>query len=106
MAAVPLPEVPEDREDPAVILRDLPGREREFFLRQYRMEAAAAARDPARYQRLRNFLHAWSIRVIACSSPGFYERTGPDRIREPGIPAEVAIPGWNERIEAARAAKA
>lgn len=106
MAAAPLPEVPEDPENPQVILRNLPEREREFFLGQYRAEAAEAARDPARYQRLRNFLHASSIRVIACNSPGFYERTGPDRVREPGIPVEEVFPDWPERLAAARAARA
>jgi hypothetical protein len=41
----------EDPSDPAVILRDLPEREREEFLRQYH-QAVDAAHDPAGYQRL------------------------------------------------------
>ena len=105
MAAAPLPEVPEDREDPAVILRDLPERERDLFLGQYR-ESVEEAQDPAGYARLRKFLHDWSIRVIACNSPGYYERTDPDRVKEPGIPIEEVFPDWPERLAAAIAARA
>jgi hypothetical protein len=39
----------EDAADPLVILRDLPEREREEFLRQYH-RAVDAAHDPAGYQ--------------------------------------------------------
>jgi len=105
MAAAPLPDVPEDREDPAVILRDLPERERGLFLGQYR-EAVEGAADPAGYRRLRDFLHAWSIRVIAVCSPGYYEALEAARAGEPGVPAEDVFPDWNERIAAARAARA
>jgi Family of unknown function (DUF6247) len=105
MAAAPLPEVPEDPEDPRVILRDLPERERDLFLGQYR-ESVEEARDPAGYARLRRLLHAWSLAVIATNSPGYYERTDPDRIREPGIPIEEVFPDWPERLAAAIAARA
>lgn len=45
----------EDPDDPEVILRDLPERERAEFLRQYReaVEAVEAAQDPAGYRQLR-----------------------------------------------------
>jgi hypothetical protein len=105
MAAALLPEVPEDREDPAVILRDLPEREREAFLAQYR-EAVEGAADPEGYRRLRFVLHAWSLAVIATNSPGYYERTDPGRVREPGIPIEEVFPDWPERLAAAIAARA
>jgi uncharacterized protein DUF6247 len=105
MAAAPLFEVPEDPEDPAVILRDLPEGEREGFLGQYR-EALEAARDPAGYTRLRLVLRIGRLRVVACNSPGYYDRIESVRRGEPGIPAEDAFPDWNERIAAARAARA
>jgi hypothetical protein len=104
MAAAPLPDVPEDPEDPAVILRDLPERERAGWLAQYR-EALEAARDPAGYAQLRLVLRIGRLRVIACNSPGFYERTDPDRVREPGIPIEDVFPDWPERLAAASAAR-
>jgi hypothetical protein len=105
MVAAPLPGLPEDREDPRVILRDLPERERELFLAQY-AEAIDRARQPAGFAELRRFLHDWSIRVIAVNSPGYYEAIAAVRRGEPGIPAEDVFPDWNERIEAARAARA
>jgi hypothetical protein len=54
----------EDHTDPLVILRDLPEREREEFLRQYH-RAVDAAHDPAGYQHLRRLLHVWSLTAIA-----------------------------------------
>jgi hypothetical protein len=105
VAAAPLPEVPEDPEDPQVILRDLPERERAGWLAQYR-EALEAARDPAGYAQLRLVLRIGRLRVIACNSPGYYERTDPDRVREPGIPIEDVFPDWPERLAAAIAARA
>jgi hypothetical protein len=62
----------EDPADPLVILRDLPEREREEFLRQYH-QAVDAAHDPAGYQRLRRLLHVWSLTAIAARQPGYYE---------------------------------
>jgi hypothetical protein len=93
----------EDPNDPDVILRDLPERERGQFLRQYH-EAVDAAHDPAGYRRLRQFLHAWRLTVIATSRAGYYEeleavRDGTART----TPAEEAIPDWHERLAAARA---
>lgn len=93
----------EDPNDPEVILRDLPERERVEFLRQYH-EAVDAAHDPAGYRQLRRLLHAWRLTVIATARPGYYEeldvvRTGTART----TPADEAIHGWRERLAAARA---
>ena len=101
MSAEPIRD--EDPNDPEVSLGDLPERERAEFLRQYR-EAVEAARDPAGYRRLRHLLHTWRLIVIATSKPGYYEEL--EAVRD-GVarttPAEEAIPGWQERLAAARA---
>lgn len=93
----------EDPDDPEVILRDLPERERAQFLRQYH-EAVDAAHDPAGCRRLRRLRHAWRLTVTATNQAGYYEeleavRSGAART----TPAEEAIPGWQERLAAARA---
>jgi hypothetical protein len=93
----------EDPDDPEVILRRLPEREREEFLRQYR-EAVDGAHDPAGYRWLRQVLHAWQLTVIATTQAGYYEelaaiRNGTARTR----PAQEVIPDWDERLAAARA---
>ena len=93
----------EDPNDPDVILRDLPERERGQFLRQYH-EAVDAAHDPVGYRRLRQLLHAWRLTVIATSRAGYYEeleafRDGTART----TPADEVIPDWDERLAAARA---
>ena len=62
----------DDPNDPAVILRDLPERERAQFLRQYH-EAVDAAHDPAGDRQLQRLLHAWRLTVIATSRTGYYE---------------------------------
>jgi predicted Zn-dependent protease len=93
----------EDPNDPEVILPDLPERERDQFLRQYH-EAVDAAHDPAGYRRLQQFLHAWRLTVIATSQAGYYEEL--DAVRNGlarTMPAEEAIPDWQERLAAARA---
>jgi hypothetical protein len=56
--------------------------------------------------RLRLVLRIGRLRVVACNSPGYYDRIESFRRGEPGIPAEKAFPDWNERIAAARAARA
>jgi hypothetical protein len=93
----------EDPNDPEVILRDLPERERAEFLRQYH-QAVDAAHDPAGYRQLQRLLHVWRLAVIATSRPGYYEdleavRSGTAQT----MPAEQAIPDWQERLTAARA---
>jgi hypothetical protein len=93
----------EDPDDPEVILRDLPERERDQFLRQYR-EAVDAAHDPAGYRRLRQLLHAWRLTVIATNRAGYYQEL--EAVRDGTAhttPAEEAIPDWQERLAAARA---
>jgi hypothetical protein len=92
----------EDPNDPEVILRDLPEQERAQFLRQYH-EAVDAAHDPAGYRRLQRLLHAWRLTVIATSKAGYYEElqavhAGTART----VPADGAIPDWQERLAAAR----
>ena len=92
----------EDHTDPLVILRDLPEREREEFLRQYH-RAVDAAHDPAGYQHLRRLLHVWSLTAIAVGQAGYYEELAAARA---GTVATVrvtdAIPDWAERVAAAR----
>jgi Family of unknown function (DUF6247) len=101
MSAEPVQD--EDPNDPLVILRDLPEQERAQFLRQYH-EAVDAAHNPAGYRRLQRLLRTWRLTAITTSSPGYYEeieavRTGAART----VPADEAIPGWQERLAEARA---
>ncbi len=92
----------EEPDDPEGILRDLPERERAEFLRQYH-EAVDAAHDLAGYRRLRSLLHVWQLAVAATRQPGYYEEL---RAVRDGVarttPADQAIPGWSERLAAAR----
>jgi hypothetical protein len=91
----------EDPNDPEVILRDLPEPERAEFLRQFH-EAVNAAHDPAGY-RLRRLLHAWRLTVIAASRVDYYEELEAVQCGSAQtMPAEEAIPGWQERLAAAR----
>jgi hypothetical protein len=93
----------EDPNDPEVILRDLPEQERAQFLRQYH-DAVDAAHDPGGYRRLQRLLQAWRLTVIATSRVGYYDEL--DAVRSgtaQTTPAEEAIPGWQERLAAARA---
>ena len=93
----------EDPDDPEVILRDLPERERTQFLRPYH-EAVDAAHDLAGYRRLRSLLHAWRLTVVATRQPGYYEEL--EAVRNgtaQTTAADEAIPGWRERLAAARA---
>ncbi|HEY0999863.1 MAG TPA: DUF6247 family protein [Streptosporangiaceae bacterium] len=92
----------EDAADPLVILRDLPEREREEFLRQYH-RAVDAAHDPAGYQHLRRLLHVWSLTAIASQQPGYYEELAAARAGTAmTVPVTDAIPDWPERVAAAR----
>ena len=93
----------EDPADPLVILRDLPEREREEFLRQYH-RAVDAAHDPAGYQQLRRLLHVWSLTAIAADHPGYYEELAAVCAgTATTVPVTEAIPDWTERAAAARA---
>jgi hypothetical protein len=93
----------EDPNDPEVILRDLPERERAEFLRQYH-EAIDAAHDPAGYRQLQRLLHVWRLTVIATSWAGYCEELGAARSGTAQTrPAEEAFPDWQQRLAAARA---
>jgi Family of unknown function (DUF6247) len=92
----------EDHTDPLVILRDLPEREREEFLRQYH-RAVDAAHDPAGYQHLRHLLHVWSLTAIAVGQAGYYEELAAACAGTvTTVPVTDAIPDWAERVAAAR----
>lgn len=92
----------EDPTDPLVILRDLPEREREEFLRQYH-RAVDAAHDPVGYQHLRQLLHVWSLTAIAARRPGYYEELAAVRAgTATTVAAADAIPDWAERVAAIR----
>ena len=92
----------EDPADPLVILRDLPEREREEFLRQYH-RAVDAAHDPAGYQQLRRVLYVWRLTAIAVGQPGYYEEIAAARAGiATTVPVTEAIPEWAERVAAAR----
>jgi hypothetical protein len=85
-----------------VILRDLPDREREEFLNQYRT-AVDAAGDPAGCEQLRRMLHVWSLAVVAASQPGCYEDLAAVRDgTAPTVPVTGAIPDWAGGVAAAR----
>ncbi len=93
----------DDPNDPEVILRVLPERERALFLSQYH-DAVDAAHEPAAYRQLLRLLHAWRLTAIATGQAGYYEeleavRSGTART----MPADEAIPGWHQRLAAARA---
>ena len=84
----------EDPADPLVILRVLPEREHEEFLRQYH-RAVDAAHDPAGYQRLRRLLHVWSLTAVAAGQPGYYEELEAARAGTvTTVPVTDAIPDW------------
>jgi hypothetical protein len=88
--------------EPLMILRDLPEREREEFLRQYQ-QAVDAAHDPAGYQRLRWLLHVWSLTAVATGQSGYYEELAAARAgTATTIPVTDAVPDWAERAAGAR----
>ena len=67
-------------------------------------EAVDAAHDLAGYRRLRRLLHAWRLTAIAVARPGCYGEL--DAVRTAtarATSADEAIPGWQERLAAARA---
>jgi hypothetical protein len=91
----------EDPADPLVILRDLPEREHEEFLRQYH-QGVDDAYDPAGYQRLRRLLHVWSLTAVAAGQPGYYEELAAAHGgTATTVPVTDAIPDWAERVTAA-----
>jgi hypothetical protein len=72
MTAQPIHE--DDPRDPAVILGNLPPRERDRFLREYQTTAEAAAHEVWRYRELQEFLQRWRLLAEAYSKPDFRER--------------------------------
>lgn len=73
MSALPAELPPrEDPLDPQRILAELPGPEREFFLRAYQ-EAVEQARDPAGWKQLRRVLRLWRYHAEAIKDPGYRE---------------------------------
>ena len=100
MSAEPL--LVEDPNDPEVIHRDLPERERSEFLRQYHA-AVDGAHDLTAFRQLQQLLHVWRLAVIATNQPGYYEELAAVRAGQAHTtPAEDAIPDWQERLSAAR----
>jgi hypothetical protein len=92
----------EEPADPLVILRNLPEREHEEFLRQYR-QVVDAVHDPAGYQRLRRLLHVWSLTAVAVGQSCYYAELAAARAgTATTIPVTDAIPDWAERAAAAR----
>jgi hypothetical protein len=92
----------EDPADPLVILRDLPEREHEEFLRQYH-QAVDSAHDPTGYRQLRRFLHVWSLTAIAAAQPGYYEELAATCAgTATRVPVTDAIPDWDDRVAEAR----
>jgi hypothetical protein len=92
----------QDPADPLVILRSLPERECEEFLRQYH-EAVDSAHDLAGYQRLQRLLHVWRLTAVAAGQPGYYEELAAARARRATtVPVIETIPDSAERAAAAR----
>jgi hypothetical protein len=99
MSGQPVHEV--DPDDPVEILRVLPARFHDQFLREYYGAAAgAAARQVGGYRQLRDVLRLWRLTATAHSDPGFAGRLAAMRraVRtgslEGSVPVEDAIPGW------------
>jgi hypothetical protein len=98
MSAQPAHEV--DPDDPVEILRVLPARFHDQFLREYYGAAAGAARQVGGYRQLHDVLRLWRLTATAHSDPGFAGRLAAMReaVRtgslEGSVPVEDAIPGW------------
>jgi hypothetical protein len=101
MSAQPVHEV--DPDDPVEILRVLPTRFREQFLREYYAAAALAARQVGGYRQLHDVLRLWRLTAVAQSDPGFAGRLEAMReaVRtgslEGSVPIEDIVPGWPGR---------
>jgi Family of unknown function (DUF6247) len=102
MSAQPVHEP--DPEDPVEILRVLPNRLHDQFLREYYGAAASAAREVGGYRHLHDVLRLWRLTAVAQSDPGFADRLAAVReaVRtgslEGSLPIEDAIPGWRDRL--------
>ncbi len=98
MSALPVHEL--DPDDPVQILRDLPARLHEQFLREYFGAAAAAARQVGGYRQLRETLRLWRLTAAAQSDPGYADRLRAvqEAVRtgslDGSVPIQDAVPGW------------
>jgi hypothetical protein len=101
MSAQPVHEF--DLDDPVEILRVLPARFHDQFLREYYGAAAGAARQVGGYRQLHNVLRLWRLTAAAHSDPGFAGRLAAVReaVRagslDGSVPVEEAVPGWPGR---------
>jgi hypothetical protein len=92
-----------DRDDPVEILKVLPARLHDQFLREYYGAAASAARQVGGYRHLHDVLRLWRLTATAQSDPGFADRL--EAVREAvrsgnldsSVPIEDVVPGWRER---------
>jgi hypothetical protein len=99
MSAQPVHEP--DPDDPVEILRVLPARLHDQFLREYYAAAAEAARQVGGYRQLHDLLRLWRLTAVAQSDPGFAERLA--AVREAAragslagsVPIEEVVPGWH-----------
>ena len=101
MSAQPVHET--DPDDPVEILRVLPARLRDQFLREYYAAAALAARQVGGYRQLHDVLRLWRLTAAAQADPGFADRLAAVReaVRtgstENSVPIEDIVPGWRTR---------
>jgi Family of unknown function (DUF6247) len=92
-----------DPDDPVEILRALPVRFHDQFLREYYGAAAGAARQVGGYRQLHDVLRLWRLTAVAQSDPGFADRLAKlqGAVRtgslEGSVPIQDAIPGWPNR---------
>ena len=98
MSAEPVHEV--DPDDPVEILRVLPARFHDQFLREYYAAAALAARQVGGYRQLHDVLRLWRLTAVAQSDSGFAARLAAvqEAVRsgslEGSVPIEEIVPGW------------
>jgi Family of unknown function (DUF6247) len=98
MVAQPVHEPNPD--DPVEILRVLPARFHDQFLRGYYGAAAGAARQVGGYRHLHDVLRLWRLTAVAQSDPGFAGRLAAvqEAVRsgslEQSVPIEDALAGW------------
>lgn len=82
-------------DDPAEILRILPGQYHEQFRSEY-VSAVEQARDPEGFRGLAELLRRWRLRAAAYSEPGYAERLAQAKAGETSddVVAEQLMPGW------------
>lgn len=101
MSVQPAHEV--DIDDPVEILKVLPARLHDQFLREYYGAAASAARQIGGYRHLHDVLRLWRLTAMAQSEPGFADRLAAVREAvssgnlDSSVPIEDVVPGWRER---------